>query len=773
MNEPSLLPEPKIVPWQMREARRWCQYALVPKDGGGFSKVPHAADGDPRVINKPKSWASLSMALLPNSCKKTDGIGFITGDEFLCIDLDNCLADDGTPNPLAREIVDRLGSFTEISLSGKGLHIWAQGSLPPGIKSGRWETKDPATGRKSIEVKGHGCYVTFSGNHLPGTPAELVDVSVVLAQIIKPAEGSSTPLCESTQERPCDNATLLYNARTASNGPKFSRLYDGEPDPEQDTEAEADESVDDQRLLAMLHYWTKANREWAFEFFMDSARGKREKVMTRGAEYLDHGWRKLAGNKVFSCDYRPMPLECTVEPQEGGPVTVKPDSLANVAPDDLKKMPEVFWVKQLHQKLGHVKAHGDYRWWTYRHGVFAETSRDLLREDALKTFPDWLSTARGADTILRHLAGLVQIKPGNLTGFYRYDSQGRVLINCSNCVLRVSKDSIQQLDHSPDFEFFRQTAAAWNPMATAPRHTRLMEESLPDPMDRELFWDIAGNILLPDCSHEAVLCCYGKGGNGKDTCWEPFGTALGEDLTTSLGIEALSDPKSFELPDLQLAALNLSAELSATEVEDPSLWKKLISGNGIRCARKYEKGFDMKTSAKHVFLSNNMPRFKHGTGAEGRRLRILHFKNKPKVIDTKLKGTVRGEAEGVFTLMVKSLQELLRKGAVSHGGKASRDVHERFCVNNDPLGQFIESTGIVLDEQAFVPKNKLRIRWEQFREEQDLTLTNDWFFKTLRERLPDLKNAQRTVAGDRGVHVYLGIGLTDEGMEQSNLASVF
>lgn len=58
------------------------------------------------------------------------------------VDLDDCLSDAGELEPWAAEIVERLGSYSEISPSGKGLRIFVNGRLPHnalGRKSGKLE----------------------------------------------------------------------------------------------------------------------------------------------------------------------------------------------------------------------------------------------------------------------------------------------------------------------------------------------------------------------------------------------------------------------------------------------------------------------------------------------------------------------------------------------------------------------------------------------------------------------------------------------------------
>src|SRR5262245_28691956 len=72
------------------------------------------------------------------------GIGFVfTHDDPYCgIDLDACVdPETGKVAPWAQHHVQALGSYTEITPSGTGLHILVEGTLPPhGRKKGKVET---------------------------------------------------------------------------------------------------------------------------------------------------------------------------------------------------------------------------------------------------------------------------------------------------------------------------------------------------------------------------------------------------------------------------------------------------------------------------------------------------------------------------------------------------------------------------------------------------------------------------------------------------------
>jgi hypothetical protein len=76
---------------------------------------------------------------------------------------DNCRGPDSEGlEPWAADIVDRLGSYTEISPSGTGVHVPVEGTLPAGRNR-----------RGAVEMDGCDRGSTVTGAHLAGSSADV------------------------------------------------------------------------------------------------------------------------------------------------------------------------------------------------------------------------------------------------------------------------------------------------------------------------------------------------------------------------------------------------------------------------------------------------------------------------------------------------------------------------------------------------------------------------------------------------------------------------
>lgn len=120
------------IPEGMRALRRWTLHrAEAAKDGGKSQKVPYQRNGQHASSTNAATWADFSSVVpVP---KGFDGISFAlcAEDGLVCVDIDGCRdPENGQIEPWAQAIVDKLNSYTEISPSGTGLHIFVKGTIP-------------------------------------------------------------------------------------------------------------------------------------------------------------------------------------------------------------------------------------------------------------------------------------------------------------------------------------------------------------------------------------------------------------------------------------------------------------------------------------------------------------------------------------------------------------------------------------------------------------------------------------------------------------------
>jgi putative DNA primase/helicase len=164
---------------------------------------------------------------------------------FIFVDIDNCRdSKSGEIQPWALEIIGRLNSYTEVSPSGKGIHILCRASRTPlaGNRKG------------NIEMYWRARWAAMTGQHVPGTPFDLMDrtdeVLALHAELFPPAPPAPPAAATSGGGTiKVNDDELLELARNSRNGVRFRMLFDEPP-------SRPNHSEEDLGLCSLLAFWT-------------------------------------------------------------------------------------------------------------------------------------------------------------------------------------------------------------------------------------------------------------------------------------------------------------------------------------------------------------------------------------------------------------------------------------------------------------------------------------------------------------------------------------
>ncbi|MGA5869265.1 bifunctional DNA primase/polymerase [Streptomyces cinereoruber] len=157
----------RTVPAELTRRPRWVRHTA--------RKVPLTAGGSVASSTDPATWSRHADAARSTA---GFGLGFVLdGDGIVCLDLDHALDADGEVLPWAQRIVDAAGgTWVEISVSGRGLHVWGRGSLPHGRRI--------TVGPGSVELYGDGRFIAVTGRTFGGTPCRLGDVQHIIDALL-------------------------------------------------------------------------------------------------------------------------------------------------------------------------------------------------------------------------------------------------------------------------------------------------------------------------------------------------------------------------------------------------------------------------------------------------------------------------------------------------------------------------------------------------------------------------------------------------------------
>lgn len=278
----------KHIPPDLQALNHWVLWRRIPEldkdkkqkvkpDGSlSFKKMPYQKNGKWAKSNDPTTWTTFDEVTRINGY---DGIGFqFSNSGYFGVDFDG-IADEvqqirsGDFTGEVGQIIEQLGSYTEISQSGSGIHIIGRGTLP----GADFKTND-------IEMYGQNRYFCMTGDVIQGYDT----VETVTEQIV-PIYNRYNPKVKKTAQRPTGShrqalneepelidlvdlmvlgsaltdEQIIEKAAAATNGQKFKNLYFAGPG--------SDHSASDQALCNMLAFWTGKDPATMDRIFRQSA----------------------------------------------------------------------------------------------------------------------------------------------------------------------------------------------------------------------------------------------------------------------------------------------------------------------------------------------------------------------------------------------------------------------------------------------------------------------------------------------------------------------
>ena len=244
------------IPVELRERPQWVVWKLEQRpDDPKPTKVPYCASSAKRAsTTDPTTWGTFEQACAALEAGGVNGIGYVFSpdDPYTGTDLDGCFDEGGDLHPTAAGFVACLGSYTELSPSGNGVHVFVKANLNGCSKHKTGKT--PWKG--DFEIYDRDRYFTVTGHHYPTTPETIesrqAEVEKVYAEVFPSKPAQATGLRNVvTQSVDVDDEELLELAFRSKNGTEIERLWRGDLAGHND-----DHSVADLALCGHLAFWT-------------------------------------------------------------------------------------------------------------------------------------------------------------------------------------------------------------------------------------------------------------------------------------------------------------------------------------------------------------------------------------------------------------------------------------------------------------------------------------------------------------------------------------
>lgn len=292
--------------------------------------VPKRVGGANAKCNDSSTWSTLSV--ISRACRNDHGelpaIVLSKDSDLIFLDLDQ-VRNVYTDKLLtwAADLVQRTDSYTEISRSGSGLHIFLRGSAPilPEEKL-KCKCSNVLQTGSDFELYFLSKFATVTGNILVNKPIRRVDEAELLEiyRIFfpeKPRPPSSSQI--NTLANELDDEHLLRLARSAKNGNKFTILFDqGEWEGPDDTSAKdlslanllAFYSDSQEQIKRLMKQSALIRKKWDREDYLDrtieKALENRTAIYQGKIPNKDHGRQPIEIKLTTKTTGEPFPVSC-------------------------------------------------------------------------------------------------------------------------------------------------------------------------------------------------------------------------------------------------------------------------------------------------------------------------------------------------------------------------------------------------------------------------------------------------------------------------------
>ncbi len=773
--------------WQYQCRNCWTTYDRkrgdCPECDGDVSKVPiDPATGDLAKSNSPDTWADLDTAQqYDDKDSDTQGTGFMFNSEGLLagVDLDDC-RDPGTGeiDDWARDVVNRLDSFTEVSPSGTGLHVYVLGFVPDGGNRA-------AVGEGEIEIYDKTRYFTVTGDHVEDTPESVEQRNDALSAVHGEYVTDDT---EDAQEAPenaagtnLDKTELIEKAKHAENGDKFRRLWNGQ------TGGYESHSEARQALANLLAFWTGGDKRQMLRLFKQSGL-----------------YRDEDDERIFKNYEIPTALEDRTEyydPEkatDGGATTTIP---AEPQPQPNNTDSGIEYELTAAELLGllgydpeedslkdpskHELANGIEMMLRERddiHLCLLDTvdSKDqpiYRMDDGAKVWEN--KGERRLARISRRALG-VHNRSGvqnELENALRSNPSGRWLMDRDELGVEVGylpvKNGVLDLETRelrearPEDYLLGRLPVEYDPEATI-EETRFKEFLLQSVKgdDRDKLQEYAGYTLLKNAQpYKKALFLIGPTDSGKGTFLKTVEYILGEENVASEALYDLVNTR-WGTHSIYGKMANVSNEVSPEGISNVGQFKMLTGGEDkVTAEDKGVSKYKFTVTQKFLFATNEFPEVENADEAFFNRLLFVEFPNSfSDDKDETLLDDLRDEVSAIFNWMLEGLDRLRENGGSFTGERAIDDKRDITKAFGSPIEQFAHNTLEVTNiSEHVVHKKQLYAAFTRYCDfiKAD-TETQTKFTRTLKEE-SGISDGKSERVGDCGrTDVFKGVQLNKE-----------
>ena len=675
---------PDCIPLEMRSQNSWVVWRSENRNGSKPTKVPYqpSSPASHASSNNSMTWADFSAAC--NAAKTGfSGIGFMAGEKpsgNILIDLDHC-RHNGVIEDRAMEIVSIADSYTEISPSEEGLHIFAGGILPSG------GIKTP-----SAEIYDNRRYFTVTGKVLDNRtkfrqlPPETVKRIIELIQATK--KNKQGEIINGIEDE------LLAKMFKSKKGNAIRKLFNGDISSHGN-----DHSAADLALCAHLSYWTNNDATK-----MDS--------IFRQSKLMRDKWDQR--HKSDGTTYGQMTIAKALQ-KHSSVSKIKKSDKQNIQEEDKCLLLSDSWnaeflINNFGENIRFDHTRGKWLFWDGTRWKMDELGK-ILRFAKLsarkmhKLSDSYPEDSENRKRLRQHMLKSEQRKglvdcielakhAKEIAKITKDFDDDPLLFNVQNGTIDLRTCTLRE--HWKDNYLSKISNVNFDACAEAPQWISFLNLIFDGSADLIAFVQrLIGLCLTGQIDEEILIFFYGTGLNGKTTFLESIRMLFG-DYFIRAPASMLMAYKNQGIPN-DIARLPGARLVVCSEIEDDnrlneSLVKDLTGGDTITARFLHREFFEFKPTHKLLIYGNHKP-VVHGTDRGiWRRVLLIPFtveipealrRPKPEVL-----ARFEKELSGILNWALSGLKDYQKNGLQI--SLVVRQATAQYQSESDIVGSFIE-----------------------------------------------------------------------------------
>lgn len=276
------------------------------------------------------------------------------------------------------------------------------------------------------------------------------------------------------------------------------------------------------------------------------------------------------------------------------------------------------------------------------------------------------------------------------------------MVNVKNGIIDLKTFEI--LDHDPNIFTVNQLNCIYNENAYDMNVDKMLNNLTCNNSNlRKLIEEMLGYFLLGDCRYQKAFILLGQGSNGKSAFLKLIENWLGKNNISELSLSQLNE--KFKTAELVGKIANIGDDIDKSMLKDTSVFKKLVTGDGVTVERKNKDAFNFSNIAKMVFSANALPPSSDKSNGFFRRIVIIPFNavfnSKNPDFDPNIEDKINTEnaRSYLLNLALQGINRLQKnKGFIIP--EEVRTVVNTYEIDNNNVLQWIESKATEIENKT-------------------------------------------------------------------------